>query len=66
MGSLRPHQGLWETRHGDKLPEFSTACGRGLYLNLDLAQRGVGTATCGPDTLDQGCSLFFLRGLTLV
>jgi beta-galactosidase len=22
------------------------------FLNLDIAQRGVGTATCGPDTLD--------------
>ena len=44
---------LWEARHWDELPEFSTACSRGLYLNLDLAQRGVGTATCGPDTLDQ-------------
>jgi beta-galactosidase len=22
-------------------------------LNIDIAQRGVGTATCGPDTLEQ-------------
>jgi beta-galactosidase len=35
------------------LPEFKAAAERGLYLNLDAAQRGVGTATCGPDTLDQ-------------
>ncbi|AEJ20046.1 glycoside hydrolase family 2 TIM barrel-domain containing protein [Gracilinema caldarium] len=53
--SVSPYsdQELWEARHWDALPEFSVACGRGLYLNLDLAQRGVGTATCGPDTLDQ-------------
>ena len=23
------------------------------YLNIDAAQRGVGTATCGPDTLEE-------------
>ncbi|MDR2745923.1 MAG: DUF4981 domain-containing protein [Treponema sp.] len=23
------------------------------YLNIDIAQRGVGTATCGPDTLEE-------------
>jgi beta-galactosidase len=53
--SLSPYadQELWEARHWDELPEFRAACERGLYLNLDLAQRGVGTATCGPDTLDQ-------------
>lgn len=44
---------LWEARHWDVLPEFKAAAERGLYLNLDAAQRGVGTATCGPDTLDQ-------------
>lgn len=44
---------LWEARHWDALPEFKAAAERGLYLNLDAAQRGVGTATCGPDTLDQ-------------
>jgi beta-galactosidase len=26
-----------------------------VFLNLDLAQRGLGTASCGPDTLEQYC-----------
>lgn len=53
--SVSPYsdQELWEARHWDALPEFCSATQRGLYLNLDAAQRGVGTATCGPDTLDQ-------------
>jgi len=53
--SVSPYsdQELWEARHWDELPEFSSAWNRGLYVNLDAAQRGVGTATCGPDTLDQ-------------
>jgi beta-galactosidase len=44
---------LWDARHWDSLPEFHAAAQRGLFLNLDAAQRGVGSATCGPDTLDQ-------------
>jgi len=28
-----------------------------VYLNLDAAQRGLGTASCGPDTLPQYCLL---------
>jgi beta-galactosidase len=28
-----------------------------VYLNLDVAQRGLGTASCGPDTLPQYCLL---------
>ena len=28
-----------------------------VYLNLDMAQRGLGTASCGPDTLPQYCLL---------
>jgi beta-galactosidase len=28
-----------------------------VYLNLDHAQRGLGTASCGPDTLEQYCLL---------
>lgn len=46
-------QELWESRHWDELSAFEAAAARGLYLNLDAAQRGVGTATCGPDTLDE-------------
>lgn len=39
---------LWEARHTIDLkprPE--------VILNLDIAQRGLGTASCGPDVLDQ-------------
>ena len=28
-----------------------------VYLNLDAAQRGLGTASCGPDTLPEYCLL---------
>ena len=28
-----------------------------VILNLDHAQRGLGTASCGPDTLEQYCLL---------
>jgi beta-galactosidase len=28
-----------------------------IYLNLDAAQRGLGTASCGPDTLPAYCLL---------
>ncbi|MFQ3547472.1 MAG: glycoside hydrolase family 2 TIM barrel-domain containing protein [Termitinemataceae bacterium] len=53
--SLSPYteQELWQADHWDWLPEFNDACSRGLVLHLDIAQRGVGTATCGPDTLAQ-------------
>ncbi|HOJ99743.1 MAG TPA: glycoside hydrolase family 2 TIM barrel-domain containing protein [Termitinemataceae bacterium] len=43
---------LWEARHWDELPPFEEAWQGELWLNLDIAQRGVGTATCGPDTLE--------------
>lgn len=43
---------LWEARHWDELTPFEDACQQGLWLNIDIAQRGVGTATCGPDTLE--------------
>lgn len=36
---------LWRVRHADELVPMS-----GSQLNLDAALRGVGTATCGPDT----------------
>lgn len=53
--SLTPYtdRELWEGRHWDRLPEFSQAAARGAVLHLDAAQRGVGTATCGPDTLER-------------
>lgn len=44
---------LWEGKHWDRLPAFSEAAKRGPVLHLDAAQRGVGTATCGPDTIER-------------
>ncbi len=42
---------LWRCFHTNELTDTSA---NGYYmLNLDIAQRGVGTATCGPDTLEQ-------------
>ena len=42
---------LWEARHFDELSPIDVALSNGAWLYLDLGQRGVGTATCGPDTL---------------
>ncbi len=39
---------LWEARHTSDLVREPQ-----VFLTLDLAQRGVGTATCGPDTLER-------------
>ncbi len=39
---------LWKKRHADKLEQSPLH-----HLYLDAAVRGVGTATCGPDTLEQ-------------
>ncbi|MCE1206513.1 MAG: hypothetical protein LWX00_03795 [Spirochaetia bacterium] len=44
---------LWQARHADELPAVRQAFSSGPWLHLDAAQRGVGTATCGPDTLDR-------------
>ena len=42
---------LWKCFHTNELTDTTK---NGYYiLNLDIAQRGVGTATCGPDTLEQ-------------
>ena len=46
-------QELWRARHFDKLPPLDEAFAAGAWLYIDLKQRGVGTATCGPDTLAQ-------------
>ncbi len=43
---------LWEGRHWDRLRPMDEALAGGAWLHLDAAQRGVGTATCGPDTLE--------------
>jgi beta-galactosidase len=46
-------ENLWEARHTPDLKD-TTQGPEGYYsLNLDIAQRGVGTATCGPDTLEK-------------
>ncbi len=39
---------LWQKRHADELQRSSVN-----HLYLDAAVRGVGTATCGPDTLER-------------
>lgn len=44
---------LWHARHFDELPPLDKAFAAGAWLYIDLKQRGVGTATCGPDTLAQ-------------
>ena len=39
---------LWKARHTCDLVR-----GRETYLSIDVAQRGLGTAACGPDTLER-------------
>ena len=53
--SISPYsdEELWEGRHWDALRPFGEALAEGAWLHLDAAQRGVGTATCGPDTLER-------------
>ena len=48
--SIHPYspEELWEKRHADDLVVDEVD-----HLSLDAAVRGVGTATCGPDTLDR-------------
>ncbi|MGA0332352.1 MAG: glycoside hydrolase family 2 TIM barrel-domain containing protein [Kiritimatiellia bacterium] len=48
-GSVLPctAEDLIRSFHPFEIPESSAA-----YMNLDIAQRGLGTASCGPDTLD--------------
>ncbi len=45
-------ENLWKSLHTTDLVDVS-ADGGYYLLNIDCAQRGVGTATCGPDTLEQ-------------
>ncbi|HCM26565.1 MAG TPA: glycoside hydrolase family 2 [Treponema sp.] len=53
--SLTPYSEaeLWEAKHWDRLMPFAEAAERGAFLHLDAAQRGLGTATCGPDVLER-------------
>jgi len=39
---------LWMARHTSDLVRHPQ-----VFLTLDIGQRGVGTATCGPDTLER-------------
>ena len=41
---------LWEARHTCDLVDLTEGKDGYYFLNIDIAQRGVGTATCGPDT----------------
>ena len=43
-------ENLWEARHTCDLVDLSAGSDGYYFLNIDIAQRGVGTATCGPDT----------------
>ena len=43
-------ENLWEARHTCDLEDLSAGADGYYFLNIDIAQRGVGTATCGPDT----------------
>jgi beta-galactosidase len=44
---------LRAVRHFDRLTPAREALKNGSILHIDIAQRGVGTATCGPDTLER-------------
>jgi beta-galactosidase len=44
---------MYAARHTCDLVDISKGEGGYYLLNIDCAQRGVGTATCGPDTLEQ-------------
>jgi beta-galactosidase len=46
-------ENLWEALHTCDLVDVSAGPDGYNYLNIDCAQRGVGTAACGPDTLEQ-------------
>ncbi len=43
---------LWASRHTDELARRAAARPTTTWLFLDVAQRGLGTASCGPDTLE--------------
>jgi beta-galactosidase len=44
---------LWASRHSDELATLAARRPPATYLYLDVAQRGLGTGSCGPDTLEQ-------------
>jgi beta-galactosidase len=46
-------ENVFKALHTPELVDRSRGPGGCYYLNIDAAQRGVGTATCGPDTLEE-------------
>ena len=44
---------LWACTHTDELARLEAAREPATFLYLDAAQRGLGTASCGPDALDR-------------
>jgi len=44
---------LWACTHTDELVALTATRPTRTYLYLDAAQRGLGTASCGPDALDE-------------
>ena len=51
--SAYSQENLWKARHRYELEDLSKKEGGYYYLHIDAAQRGVGTATCGPDTREE-------------
>jgi beta-galactosidase len=43
---------LWSCTHTDELARLEAVRQPATFLSLDVAQRGLGTGSCGPDTLD--------------
>jgi len=48
-------QNMWESFHTFDLKDLSCGSDGYWFLFIDIAQRGVGTATCGPDTREEYC-----------
>jgi beta-galactosidase len=46
-------ENLMAALHTCDLKDVSTGPDGYYYLNIDIAQRGIGTATCGPDTREE-------------
>ena len=44
---------LWASTHTDELAAQVAGRAPATFLHLDAGQRGLGTASCGPDTLDR-------------
>jgi len=54
-GSRYSLQNMWESFHTCDLKDLSSGPAGHWFLFIDIAQRGVGTATCGPDTREEYC-----------